>query len=118
MATISQPIALDKSETASRLNYELTVKGKNGEALAGAAVVVRVEGDGSLAPGFDAKEQRREADDSGLVEFTWYRRSIFGRNVKATLSATVDGEGCELSLQAVEGEPSVRMSWIPRRIKY
>jgi hypothetical protein len=114
MASTEISIALGAADQTARLLYDLILKRKDGAAASGAEVLVRLEGDGSLAPAFDAKEQRRVTDDEGVVDVTWYRRSIFGRNVKAKLSASIEGD-YELSMQPGEPEPVVHTSWTPKR---
>lgn len=79
-------IFVESGDPRSRFNYRLTLRDASGQPLAG-DVVLSVEGDGSLQPGHDAKTITRETDAQGEVLFAWFRRSIFGRDVKATVSA-------------------------------
>ncbi|HEY4684596.1 MAG TPA: hypothetical protein VII57_00985 [Dehalococcoidia bacterium] len=82
--SISEP---DKS-LVSRHVYRLTLRDASGQPLVGKEVVVALQGDGSLAPGFSSKEVRREMDEAGAALVMWYRRGISGRDVKAVLSVT------------------------------
>ena len=79
-------IFVESGDPRARFNYRLTLRDASGQPLAG-DVVLNVEGDGSLQPGHDAKTITRETDAQGEVLFAWFRRSIFGRDVKATVSA-------------------------------
>jgi hypothetical protein len=80
-------ILVDSQDPKSRFNYKLTLRDASGAVLAGKDVVLSVEGDGSLQPGHDAKTMTRETNAQGEIVFAWFRRSIFGRDVKATVSA-------------------------------
>jgi hypothetical protein len=71
----------------TRFDYKVTLKDAGGQPLAGKDVVLAVDGDGSLQQGFNAKQIVRETNANGEIAFSWFRRSIFGRDVKATVSA-------------------------------
>jgi hypothetical protein len=82
----SAAIFVEKGDPRSRFNYKLTLHDANGQPLAGKDVVLSIEGPGSLQPGHDAKSITRETDAQGEVLFAWFRRSIFGRDINATVS--------------------------------
>lgn len=109
-ATVSITEAFES--TVSRHSYRLTLQGANGEPLAGREVTVRIEGDGSLAPTFDAKEMKRETDDEGCLLITWYRRGIFTRGVKATLTVLAPDPDVVVSLERVTEAPGEGGTWI------
>ena len=100
----------------TRLAFELSLKDAGGRPVSGREVVVTLEGDGSLAPGFSSKEVRRETDEAGKATVTWYRRSIFGRDVRATLSVAAPGGDMEVSLDPLEAtDTGPKISHIYRR---
>jgi hypothetical protein len=80
-------IFVESGDPTSRFNYKLTLRDADGQPLPGQDVVLSVEGDGSLQPGHDAKTMTRETNAQGEIVFAWFRRSIFGRDVKATVSS-------------------------------
>jgi len=93
----------------ARLHYSLELRGPSGEPLVGKEIVVGLEGSGSLSPAFDSKQVKRETDASGSARVTWYRRAIYGRDLKATLSASSDAEG-SIALEPTTAEDAG--SWI------
>src|SRR5438477_10945326 len=84
--------------------YVLTLRDESGQPIAGAEVSVRMEGSGSLQPTFSSYELRRETDQSGTARFTWYRRSIYGRDVRATVTVSIDRPGCQVAIEETEPE--------------
>jgi hypothetical protein len=68
------------------MSFKLVVKQPDGTALSGEECTVTLEGDGSLAPRHDSKRILRTTNAEGTAEVTWYRRGIYGRDVRATLS--------------------------------
>jgi hypothetical protein len=105
VSSSSLPISVDASAPTVRLHFRLLVTSSSGEPLAGEEVKVRLEGDGSLQPRHDAKDLPRETGPDGSAEVTWYRRSIFGRNLKATISVEAPREGVEATLEATGAVP-------------
>jgi hypothetical protein len=83
----SVAIIVESTDPKSRFDYKITLSGADGKPITGADVVVSVEGDGSLQPGHDAKQLTRETNAAGEALVSWFRRSIFGRDVKATVTA-------------------------------
>jgi hypothetical protein len=81
----SAEIFIESAEPKARFDYVLTLRDANGEILAGKDVVLSCEGDGSLQPRHDAKEIVRETNDEGQIKFQWFRRGIFGRDIKAMI---------------------------------
>ncbi len=102
--TASVGIFVDSTDPRARFNYKLTLKDAAGQPLAGQDVVINVEGAGSLQPGHDAKTLTRETDARGEILFAWFRRSIFGRDVNATVSAEPRNPDALLSLESTEVE--------------
>lgn len=108
-------ILVESTDPRSRFNYKLTLKAADGKPLARHDVVLRVEGDGSLQTTHDAKQIVRETDAAGEITFAWFRRSIFGRDVKATVSAEAsDLAGAEVTLEPAEAEKMVNTSYRTR----
>jgi hypothetical protein len=99
----SAGILIDSADPKSRLDFKVTLRDASGQPLAGKDIVLRIEGDGSLQPGHDAKQIVRETNARGEVTFSWFRRSIFGRDVKAEVSAEPrDLPDAEVILESTE----------------
>jgi hypothetical protein len=115
--TASLSIFEAMTSNVSQLHFEATLTGSDGQPVTGEDVIFRVEGDGSFSSKLDSKEVARETNAEGRARVTWYRRSIFNRDVKATLSAAPAREGLEVSLQQL-GQDAVnlgpRTSWTPQ----
>jgi len=113
-------IFMESTDPKSRFDFKVTLNDAAGQPLAGRDVVLSVQGDGSLQPGHDAKTMTRETDAQGEVVFSWFRRSIFGRDVKATVSAEPrDLPDAELTLETTEIEAlntSYRTRTYPLRV--
>ena len=115
MSTANLTIAETKLSNVGQLHLEVLLQTAAGEPVAGEDVTFSVEGDGSLAPTFDSKTMRRETNSEGIAKATWYRRGIFGRDVKATVGASAEGDR-QLSLRALspdEVNAGPRTSWTP-----
>jgi hypothetical protein len=109
------------NSNAVRRYYDVIVKSASGEAVAGEALKVTLVGDGSLAPGFDSKEIARQTDEDGVAHVTWFRRNIWSRNVKCTLSIEASSDATisfEQRDEAPPEETGPRMSWTPSRRKF
>ena len=114
-------ISESKSSNVGQLHVEAILKTAAGEAIAGEDVTFTLEGDGSLSPSFSAKETRRETNEAGIAKATWYRRGIFGRDVKATLAAFAPRPDMVLTLRSLAPEEvntGPRMSWVRERHRF
>jgi len=103
---------------AGQLHFELKLTFSSGEPIAGEDVRVNLDGDGSLAPRFSAKEVVRETGADGAARVTWHRAGIFGRDARATLTVTCDRADTVLTLQALAPDQVVtgpRTSWVTER---
>jgi hypothetical protein len=103
---------------AGQLHFELKLTSSSGEPIAGEDVRVNLDGDGSLAPRFSAKEVVRETGADGAARVTWHRAGIFGRDARATLTVTCDRDDTVLTLQALTPDQVVtgpRTSWVTER---
>ena len=103
----SAEIFIESQEPKARFDYLLTLRDANGNIIAGKDVLITCEGDGSLQSAHNAKELVRETDAEGQVKFQWFRRGIFGRDVKAIV--TVEGRDLPdsvVTLESVEPEYS------------
>jgi hypothetical protein len=89
---------------AGRHTYLISVRKSNGEPYPGVDVAIKMEGAGSLAPAMSSTAIYRETDAAGAARFTWFRRSIFSRDVKASLSISVASEGARLSVEETAAE--------------
>jgi hypothetical protein len=103
----SAEIFIEAQEPKARFDYLLTLRDAAGNILAGKDVVIECEGDGSLQSAHNAKQLVRETNAEGQVKFQWFRRGIFGRDVKAVI--TVEGRDLPdsvVTLESVEPEYS------------
>ena len=60
-----------------------------------------------------------EVDANGVTRVTWYRRSIYDRDVKATMTVTSDREDASIEIVTLTPEQASQGSWIswaPRRM--
>ena len=118
MTSASALISEPKLSNVGQLHFELKLTSAAGAPVAGADLRVSLEGDGSLAPSRDVKEIVRETNADGAARVTWYRRSIFGRDVKATLSVASDNPDAEVSLVQLnrdQVQTGPRTVWSPER---
>jgi hypothetical protein len=95
--------------------FRIAARKADGSPLTGVELRVTLEGDGSLQPNFDSKSVVRVPDAEGNAEVTWYRRSIFGRNIKGTLTVTSPDANSNLVLEETEAPAEVRTEWSPRK---
>jgi hypothetical protein len=105
VSSVSASFSVEPSAPTVRLTYRATVRKSDGSPLSGAEVTFTLDGDGSLQPSHHAKSLIRETDAGGAAEVTWFRRSIFGRPLHATLSVEVP-EGCSASLELAASLPA------------
>src|SRR6478672_9624579 len=103
---LSIEIVEAKSSNVARRAFAIRVTREDGSPAAGAAIEVTLEGPGSLAYAFSAKDQRKETDANGTTKIDWYRKGIFDRDIKATISASSSVEGGEVSYVEVDPETS------------
>lgn len=109
MSSASLSILEPSSSLTSRHVYRIVLRDARGEPLPGVEVCVSLQGDGSFQPGFSSKEIKREMDAAGTAVFTWYRRGIVGRDVKATLTASCELPDVEITLQHLTQEEIARL---------
>jgi hypothetical protein len=102
----SAEIFVESQEPKARFDYLLTLRDANGNILAGKDVLITCEGDGSLQPSHNAKDLIRETNAEGQIKFQWFRRGIFGRDVKAVIVVEGRDEGSVVTLESVEPEYS------------
>jgi hypothetical protein len=102
----SAEIFIQAQEPKARFDYVATLHDANGQVLAGKDVVITCEGDGSLQSAHNAKQLTREANAEGQVKFQWFRRGIFGRDVKATINVEGRDPGSVVTLESTEPEYS------------
>jgi hypothetical protein len=107
MSTASIPIFTDKSSNLGRMYFRIAPRTADGSPLAGVELRITLEGDGSFQPNFDSKSLIRVPDADGNAEVTWYRRSIFGRDIKATLTVTSPDPSSTVTLQQIEAPTKV-----------
>ena len=111
---IDEPV----TSTVSKHTYKIILKGSGGLPVAGEEVTISMVGSGGFAVNFHSDEIKRTTDQAGEAEFAWYRRGIFTRGVKATVSASVGKPDCTLELERVAETPSeFTVSYVERPIK-
>jgi hypothetical protein len=106
-----------------RRYYDVLVKSPAGEPLEGVQLKVTLRGDGSLSPTFDSKEILRHTDADGVAHVTWFRRNIWGRNVKCVLAVeATDADGAGIALEQRDEPPpeetGPRTGWTPTRRRF
>ena len=107
-----------KSTNVARRAFAIRVSNADGSPAAGAAVEVTLEGPGSLAYAFSAKDQRKEADANGVTKIDWYRKGIFDRDIKATITVATSVDGADVSYVEVEPETSnTSYNFPPRKLR-
>ena len=102
--TASIEISEHRSSNVARRAFAIRVTGKDGSPVAGTTVEITLEGPGSLAYAFSAKDQRKETDANGTTKIDWYRKGIFDRDIKATISASASVDGADVSYVEVDPE--------------
>jgi hypothetical protein len=121
MSSAEVTIAEAAASPNARLYWRIVLKSASGEPAAGVELKASLVGDGSLAPQFDSKEVVRTTDEDGMAHVTWYRRNIWGRPVKATLSVTAPDEG-SVTLEAMSEPPAdmqgPRTGWTLQRRRW
>ena len=100
MATASTPISTDAGSNTVRLSFRFIARKPGGEPLTGEECTVTLDGDGSLAPRHDAKRVLRTTNSEGAGEAIWYRRGIYGRDIRATLTVEAPGDA-SVTIEAV-----------------
>jgi hypothetical protein len=95
-----------KTTNIARRAFAIRVTRADGSPAAGTTVEVTLDGPGSLAYAFSAKDQRKETDASGTTKIDWYRKGIFDRDIKATITAGTSIEGADVSYVEVDPETS------------
>ena len=103
---LSIEIVEAKSSNVARRAFAIRVTMADGSPAAGAAIEVTLNGPGSLAYAFSAKDQRKEADATGTTKIDWYRKGIFDRDINATITAVTSVEGADVSYVEVDPETS------------
>lgn len=98
----SAEIFIQAQEPKARFDYLVTLRDAEGQVLGGKDIVITCEGDGSLQYAHNAKQLVRETNAEGQVKFQWFRRGIFGRDVKAVVTV----EGRDLPDSVVTLEPT------------
>ena len=108
-----------ESATAGHGRHTFVLSARRGDSrpVAGEELLVRLQGDGSLAPSSSSAEIRRETDGTGTIRITWYRRSIYGRDVKAKLTVSVAKPGYAISIEETSPEASSTSYDLPGRSK-
>ena len=101
---VSIEIIEARTTNVARRAFAIRVTTADGSPAAGTTVEVTLEGPGSLSYAFSAKDQRRETDASGVTKIDWFRKGIFDRDIKATITATASVEGADVSYVEVDPE--------------
>jgi hypothetical protein len=117
-STASIEIVEAKNSNVARRAFALRVTRADGTPAAGATVEIQLEGPGSLSYAFSAKDQRREADAEGTLKIDWYRRGIFDRDIKATITAKPALDGASVEHMEVNPETAdTSYNFPPRKLR-
>ena len=103
---VSIEIVEARSSNVARRGFAIHIENADGSPAAGAGLEITLDGPGSLAYAFSAKDQRKETDASGTTKIDWYRKGIFDRDIKATITAATSIEGADISFVEVDPETS------------
>ena len=116
----SQSIEIFEPSTggAGRHTYALSLRKADGSPAEEEDVLIRMEGGGSLAPNFTSTEIHRQTDAGGAARFTWYRRSIYGRDVRAKVTVRATTPGLSLAVAETASEASNTSYDLPGRSKW
>ena len=102
---------------ANRLAFKLRLTDTSGAALAGRDVEVELQGDGSFAINFSSKEIKRLTDEAGEATVVWFRRGIYGRKVRGTISGRpAEGEGT-VAWEPTDDDTGPILSWTPENFR-
>ena len=101
---VSIEIVEAKSSNVARRGFAIHIKNADGSPAAGGSIEITLDGPGSLAYAFSAKDQRREADANGTVKIDWYRKGIFDRDIKATVSVAANSPDATVSYEEIVPE--------------
>ncbi len=122
MSTAEVSIAEPTTSTRVRLYWQITLKSASGQPVADAEMKIGLAGDGSLAPQFDSKEVVRRTDADGVTHVTWYRRNIWTRTAKATMTAIPAEDGQTVDIEELSEAPAEmvgpKMEWTPQRRRW
>ena len=103
-ATVSIDITEPRSSNVARRSFAIHIKNADGSPAPGGGIEVALDGPGSLAYAFSAKDQRREADANGTVKIDWYRKGIFDRDIKATITVAATAPDAAVSYEEIVPE--------------
>jgi hypothetical protein len=106
MSSASIPVFTDKSSNLSRMYFRIAARKADGSPLS-VELRVTLEGDGSFQPNFDSKSVVRVPDAEGNADVTWYRRSIFGRDIKGKITVTSSDATSTVTVEQVEAPAKV-----------
>jgi len=115
MSIASTKIFTGKSSNVARMYFRIAVRKSDGSPLTGVELRLTLEGDGSFQPNFDSKSVVRVPDAEGNAEVTWYRRNIFSRDIKATLTVTSPDQSSTVVLEETEAPAEVKTEWTPKK---
>jgi hypothetical protein len=103
---------------AGRHTYTLSLRKADGSPAEAEDVVITMEGGGSLAPNFTSTSIHRETDVAGGARFSWYRRSIYGRDVRAKIMVRATTAGLSIAVEETASEASNTSYDLPGRSKW
>lgn len=115
MSIASTKIFTEKSSNVGRMYFRISARQADGSPLKGVELRITLEGDGSFQPNFDSKSVARVTDAEGSAEVTWYRRNIFSRDVKATLTVTSPDQNSTVAVEETEAPSELKTGWTPRQ---
>jgi hypothetical protein len=110
VSTASYEIFTENGSNMVRQPLRFVVKKPDGSPAGGEECAITLEGDGSLAPRHDSKRILRTTNSEGAAEIVWYRRGIYGRDVRATLSVEAPVTDATVTIDTTDPEPMVHIS--------
>jgi len=117
-ATASVQIDEPVTSSVSKHVYKVSLKDGDGQPVTGEELTISMTGSGGFAPSFHSDEIKRTTDEAGEAEFTWYRRGIFTRGVKATVSVTASSSDRTVTVERVtETGPDLEISYVRQEIR-
>jgi hypothetical protein len=110
VSSASYSIFTESGSNTVRSNFRFFVKKQDGTPVSGEECTITLEGDGSLAPRHDSKRIFRTTNSDGAADVVWYRRGIYGRDVRATLTVEAPVTDATVTIETTEPEPMVHIT--------
>lgn len=110
---IEEPV----TSSVDRHVYRVLLRDQAGQPVGGEEITISMVGSGGFAPNFHSDEIKRTTNEQGEAEFTWFRRGIFTRGVKATVTASAEGADRTIELERQDADTGTKISYVPTQIR-